>query len=65
MASHQISIRHEVYEQLKKAKLPDESFSDTIQRLLKKESNIEKVIDLYGTASVDDPEEEKILLEIY
>jgi predicted CopG family antitoxin len=37
MASKTISIRGEVYERLKDVKREDESFSDVIERLLKKD----------------------------
>ncbi len=50
MTSVQISVRKDVYEKLKKAKRPDESFSDTIERILGGKSNIQAFINLYGIA---------------
>ncbi|HME50801.1 MAG TPA: antitoxin VapB family protein [Candidatus Lokiarchaeia archaeon] len=40
MTSTQISIRRDVYEKLKREKQDDESFSDVIERLIEKKSNV-------------------------
>ena len=54
MASHQISIRNDVYQKLKKNKQENESFSDTIERLLSKKGNVEDLKELYGILGEDD-----------
>ena len=65
MASHQISIRQEVFIRLKKAKKPGESYSDMIARLLNQESNVERVLNCYGKAGSGEDPEDEIVLEIY
>ncbi len=57
MTSVQISVRKDVYEKLKKAKRPDESFSDVIERFLGNESNVQAFLDLYGIAKNPDQDE--------
>jgi len=54
MASHQISIRNDVYQKLKKVKQENESYSDTIERLLSNKGNVEDVKELYGILGEDD-----------
>ncbi len=65
MASHQISIKQDVYNRLKNAKRTHESFSDIINRLLDLESNVDKVLESYGKAKSKDTQEERIILETY
>lgn len=54
MASHQISIRNDVYQKLKKNKQENESFSDTIERLLSNKGNVEDLKELYGISGEDE-----------
>ncbi|MHA1718815.1 MAG: antitoxin VapB family protein [Promethearchaeota archaeon] len=54
MASHQISIRNDVYQKLKKIKQENESYSDTIERLIEKKGNAEDIKELYGISGEDD-----------
>ena len=54
MASHQISIRNDVYQKLKKVKQENESYSDTIERLLSNKGNVEDLKELYGILGEDD-----------
>ena len=54
MASHQISIRNDVYQKLKKIKQDNESYSDTIERLIEKKGNAEDIKELYGISGEDD-----------
>lgn len=67
MASQQISIKQEVYTRLKHAKKENESFSDTIERLLTFDSNVDKILDSIGSAGPekDDDPIEKIILDTY
>jgi len=62
MTSTQISIRRDVYEKLKREKQDDESFSDVIERLIEKKSNVQDVLSCFGIAS--GPGEE-IFLDAY
>ena len=48
MTSKTISVKEEVYDMLKKEKLPGESFSDTLTRLVKEKGRIS---DLAGSWS--------------
>lgn len=58
MTSKTISVREEVYDMLKKEKLPEESFSDTLTRLIKDKG---KISDLAGAWSdLDEKELESI-----
>ena len=54
MASHQISIRDNVYQKLKKIKQENESYSDTIERLLSNKGNVEDLKELYVILGEDD-----------
>ena len=54
MASHQISIRDNVYLKLKKIKQENESYSDIIERLLSSKGNVEDLKELYGISGEDD-----------
>lgn len=54
MSSKNISIRDDVYRELKEAKGPDESFSDVIDRLLDKDSEDHPLRQLEGL--LDDEE---------
>lgn len=54
MASHQISLRDEVYQKLKERKKPDESYSDVIEKLLETKSNKNELLKLYGIAGEDE-----------
>jgi predicted CopG family antitoxin len=54
MASHQISIRNDVYQKLKKIKQENESYSDTIERLLSSKGNVEDLKELYGILGEDE-----------
>ncbi len=54
MASHQISIRDNVYQKLKKIKQENESYSDIIERLLSSKGNVEDLKELYGISGEDD-----------
>ncbi|MHA2000742.1 MAG: antitoxin VapB family protein [Promethearchaeota archaeon] len=54
MASHQISIRNDVYQKLKKIKQENESYSDTIERLLSNKGNVEDLKELYGISGEDE-----------
>ena len=54
MASHQISIRDNVYQKLKKIKQENESYSDIIERLLSSKGNVEDLKELYGILGEDD-----------
>ncbi len=64
MVSHQISIRDDVYQKLKKLKKDDESFSDLIDRLsCKVKSTQETLEDLNGIAGSDDLEIKKLIIE--
>ena len=54
MTSKTISVREEVYDMLEKEKLPEESFSDTLTRLVKEKG---KISDLAGAWSDLDEEE--------
>ena len=56
MTSHQLSIRSAVFERLKKLKREDESYSDTINRLIDAQGNVDQVLECYGTAVKDDKE---------
>lgn len=56
MTSHQISIRSAVFERLKNLKKEDESYSDTINRLIDAQGNVDQVLECYGTAVKDDKE---------
>ena len=56
MTSHQISIRNAVFERLKKLKKEDESYSDTINRLIDAQGNVNQILECYGTAVTDDEE---------
>ncbi len=62
MASHQISIRDDVYKKLLQIKQKHESYSDVISRLIGKENNLEEILKLAGSAS---DEEDGIALESY
>lgn len=61
MTSQQISIKQDVYLKLKNAKRDGESFSDTIDRLLEPQSNIPKILNLYGIAKKEDEFEKQVL----
>jgi len=52
-----IAVSNDVYELLKKSKLPDESFSETIRRALKKGM---KVSDIAGSRTVTKEEWSKV-----
>lgn len=54
MASHQISIRDNVYQKLKNMKQENESYSDIIERLLSNKGNVEDLKELYGILGEDD-----------
>ncbi|MBS3790982.1 MAG: antitoxin VapB family protein [Candidatus Thermoplasmatota archaeon] len=58
MTSKTISVKEEVYDMLEKEKLPKESFSDTLTRLIKDKG---KISDLAGAWSdLDEKELESI-----
>ena len=67
MASQQISIKQEVYNRLKRAKKSHESFSDTIERLLVFDSNVDKILNTIGLAVTEEDDDpiEKIILDTY
>ncbi|MHA1521282.1 MAG: antitoxin VapB family protein [Promethearchaeota archaeon] len=67
MASQQISIKQEVYTRLKQAKKPHESFSDTIERLLVYDSNVDKILASIGSAGPDEGDDafEQVILDTY
>ncbi|MHA2001009.1 MAG: antitoxin VapB family protein [Promethearchaeota archaeon] len=50
MTSHQISIKKDVFNKLKEFKLKKESYSDTIERLLKTQGNTHEILDCFGIA---------------
>ncbi len=64
MASHQVSIRDDVYQKLIKLKKDDENFSDLIDRLLcKAKGTWDSLEELNGIAGSDDLEIEKLIIE--
>ena len=64
MASHQVSIRDDVYQKLKKLKKNDESFSDLIDRLSSKAKGTWDLLEeLNGIAGSDDLELEKLIIK--
>ena len=64
MVFHQVSIRDDVYQKLKKLKKDNESFSDLIDRLsCKVKSTWETLEELNGIAGSDDLEIEKLIIE--
>jgi len=67
MASQQISVKQDVYNRLKRAKKNHESFSDTIERLLAYDSNVDKILGSIGAAvpNGDGDAYEQIILDIY
>jgi len=58
MGSKNISIRDDVYFELKKAKEEDESFSEVIERLLASRSGEHPLYELVGT--LDESEAERV-----
>lgn len=64
MASHQVSIRDDVYQKLIKLKKDDESFSDLIDRLFSKAKGTWDLLEeLNGIAGSDDLGLEKLIIE--
>lgn len=58
-----ITIREEVYKNLKRIKKKDESFSELFQRLIKSTSSVDVLEKLRGSVSFRD--KKKMLLEIH
>jgi len=54
MSSKTISLKAKTYEQLDRAKGPDESFSDVIDRLLDVDGDSHPLTDLAGIADEDE-----------
>ena len=67
MASQQISVKQDIYNRLKRAKKNSESFSDTIERLLAHDSNVDKIFESFGSAGPegDNGGYEQIILDTY
>ncbi len=64
MASHQVSIRDDVYQKLRKLKKDNESFSDLIDRLSSRAKGTWDLLEeLNGIAGSDDLELEKLIIE--
>ena len=62
MASHQVSIRNDVYQKLIKLKKKDESFSDLIDRLSREaKGSWDALEELSGIAGPDDLKLENII----
>lgn len=57
MVTKTISIKKEAYDALKREKMDNESFTDTILRITKKSG---KIADCFGTWKMTDEEEEDI-----
>ena len=58
MSSKNISLKEETYELISREKLPDESFSDTIERLVKRRGKLMDAIDSWE--DIDEEEVNKI-----
>ncbi len=58
MSSKNISLKEETYELISREKLPDESFSDAIERLVKRRGKLMDAIDSWE--DIDEEEVNKI-----
>ncbi len=58
MSYKKISLKQETYELLSKEKFPDESFSDTIERLMKRRGKLMDAVDSWG--DIDEEEVNKV-----
>lgn len=57
MSSKNISLKEETYELISREKLPGESFSDTIERLVKRRGKLMDAVDSWDEVDKDEIDE--------